>query len=267
MSPILFGLYFLLGCFASLLSGLLGVGGGLIIVPTLIYLYSTYHIVFPEQVMHLTIGTSLACSVVNLISSVRVHHKKQAIRWPLFKTMSLGVVLGALLLGPSIVHVVSSNFLKILFGLFCICSAINMGIRKKNNPLQQEMIPSKIVLFFWGLMTGGISTILGIAGGVFTGSFFHYCKINMREIIGTTAAICLLLSVSGSTGLMLVGFHQPNLPLYSTGYIYWPAFIMISLPSFWMAPIGASLAHRLPVSILRKLFACLILVVGIKILM
>jgi len=263
---ILFGLYILLGCIASLLSGLLGIGGGLVIVPTLLYVFSAFHIVNPEQLMHLTIGTSLACSVVNLMSSVRVHHSKNIIRWTVFKMLSPGVVVGALVLAPIIVHFASSDFLKMLFGAFCLFSAINM-VMTKSHANYQEKIPPNFVLFLWGLLTGGLSAILGIAGGVFIGSFLHYCKMNIREIIATSASVSLVLAVSGSIGLLLVGIHQPHLPSYSTGYIYWPAFIFISIPGLLFARMGAKLAHKLPVHMLKKLFAGLILVVGIKILM
>lgn len=263
---IIAGLYLLLGCFASFLSGLLGLGGGLIIVPALMTIFAVFHVVNPQQLMHLAIGTSLACSVVNLISSVKAHHEKKAVNGFVFSVMFPGIMIGALFIGPLIVHVVSSHFLKNLFGIFCLFSAGNMIFGKKSIETQVKF-PAKFIMMSWGLLTGALSTMLGIAGGVFTGMFLHYCKMNMRDIIGTTSVICLSLALCGSIGLLFVGWHQANLPRYSTGYIYWPAWLLISLPSLIITPFGAKLAHQLPIEWLKKLFAGVVLIVGLNLLL
>lgn len=262
----LFSLYLLLGCFASFLSGLLGVGGGLLIVPALLFIFTQLHVVATPQLMHVVIGTSLATSIINLLFAVKAHHSQGAVRWKVFYTMSPGVIVGALLLGPYIMKLISGDYLKIIFGIFCLIFATQIILSRKK-VAAPENLPNKPTMFLLGLCTGSISTLLGIAGGTMTGTILNYFHMDMRKVVGTTAAICLALSISGTIGLMVVGYHQPGLPTWSSGYIYWPALLGIAFPSLFMTSLGVTLAHKLPVYILRNLFAGLIFIIGLKMLL
>jgi len=259
-------IYILLGCLASFLSGLLGIGGGLLVVPALFFIFTHFQIIPTPQLMHVVIGTSLATSIINLLFSVRAHQNQGAVCWPVFAAMSPGVIIGALLLGPSIMKITPGDILKIIFGLFCLISAAQIIFRKKNI-ITQENLPNKTSMFLLGLGTGSISTLLGIAGGMITGTILHYCHMDMRKIVGTSSAICLVLAISGTIGMMVIGYHQAGLPKWTTGFIYWPAFLGITLPSLFITALGANLAHKLPVNILKNIFAILVFMIGLKMLL
>jgi len=262
---ILFGCYLLLGCFAGFASGLLGIGGGLLVIPTLIFIFTHFQIVLPTQLVHTAIATSLACSIITLSLALRTHWRHHAIHWSLFKKMTPGIVIGASFIAPTILLWINPDYLVMGFGVFCMLAAVQMFLSRKQAE-KPEKIPSKIILFLLSLISGTISTLLGIAGGTITGTILHYFHVNMHKIVGTSAAIGVALAISATMGLMFVGYNQPGLPAWSTGFIYWPAFLGIALPSLLMAPLGAKLTHKLPVLMLRKLFAGLLLVIGVKML-
>jgi uncharacterized membrane protein YfcA len=96
------------------------------------------------------------------------------------------------------------------------------------------------------------------------GALLHFYNINARKIVGTTAAICIVIAIAGTAGLLIASYHATNLPKYSTGYIYWPAFLGVVITSPFITPLGAALAHKMPATLLKKLFAGLVLVIGIK---
>lgn len=258
-------IYLLLGCAASFISGLLGVGGGLILVPGLVFIFTLINLAPSDQLMQLSIGTSLAGSIINLLIAVRTHQRNHTIIWPLFITMTPSLLLGALLLGPALMIVIRVDYLKILFGLFCSFVSIHMLVGKEN-PNKHKAYPNKKMLSVLGISIGSLSTVLGIAGGVMISTALHHYGIDARKVIGTTSAICIVIAIAGTIGLLFVGYHQPNLPAYTTGYIYWPALLGIAVTSPFITPLGAKLVYKLPTSILKKIFSCLILVIGLKML-
>lgn len=259
--------YLLTGCCSAFLSGLLGIGGGLITVPALILIFTHFQTINPEQLMHVVIGTSLAASSVNLISSVIAHHRQQAVRWPVFIAMMPGIIAGALILGPGVMIFIKGNYLKLMFGIFCIIVSIRMFIEQRQHATHPEKLPqNKVILFITGLFIGSIATLLGIAGGALTGPLLNFYRMHIRQIIGTTAALGLVITVAGTLGLILASYHQSGLPKWSTGFIYWPALLGIAPPSLLLTRVGAKLAHKLPAAILKKVFAGLVAMVGIKML-
>lgn len=258
--------YLILGCLAAFLSGLLGIGGGMVLVPGLAFIFSTFDVTNHSQLMHISIGTSLASSIVNLIISTRTHHLRSAVKWPIFKAMSLGVFIGALLLGPMVMLMMNEAYLQISFGIFCLFIFMQLTFLGKKR-VAEENLPSNITLSFLGLLIGGISTVLGIAGGAMVGAMLHHYHVDARKVVGTSASVSIVIAISGTLGLLLASHSQPDLPKYSTGYIYWPAFLAVILPSILVTPLGAVLAHKLPVTILKKLFGGLILIIGLKMLL
>lgn len=257
--------YLLTGIFSSFLSGLLGIGGGLVIVPALLFIFVQYHVTDTDHLMHVVIATSLASAIVNLAFSVKSHYQQGNIRWSVFRMMSPGVFVGALFLGPLVMFLLSGSTLKIIFGVACFLLSTQMFFSRENKNTP-ENLPGTFVLSCLGVFTGVLSTLLGIAGGVMIGTALNYYHMNMHKVIGTTAAIAIVLSIAGSVGLMVVGYQQIGLPTWSTGFVYWPAMLCVALPSPFFAPLGSKAAQYLPVSVLKKMFAILVFMVGLKML-
>ena len=254
--------YFLLGAGAGLVAGLLGVGGGLIIVPALVLLLGLQGIE-PVHIVHIAVGTSLATIVVTSISSSWAHHRHGAVQWPVFARLSPGIVIGALI-GAVIADYMSATILRRVFGVFELLVALQMitGAR----PAAHRAVPGTAGLFGAGGIIGSISSVVGIGGGTITVPFLVWCNVSMREAVATSAACGLPIAIAGATGFVITGWNETGLPDGASGYIYWPAFIGIVFMSSLFAPLGARLAHRLRVASLKKIFALLLCVLGIRML-
>lgn len=256
------GYYLLLGSVAGVLAGLLGVGGGLIIVPALVFLLGLQGIE-PMHIVHIAVGTSLATIVTTSISSTWAHHRHGAVRWPVFARLSPGIVIGALL-GAVIADVMSATLLRRVFGVFELIVAVQMltGIR----PDAHRQVPGTAGMLGAGGIIGAISSVVGIGGGTMTVPLLTWCNVTMREAVATSAACGLPIAVAGAVGYMVTGWNETALPEWSSGYIYWPAFAGIVSMSVLVAPLGAQLAHRLPVARLKQVFSILLLALGSKML-
>lgn len=255
--------YLLTGAVAGVLAGLLGVGGGLIIVPALVYLFSQQHI-SPEVLTHMAVGTSLATIVITSISSVRAHHLQKAVQWSVFKTLAIGIVVGALL-GAALVDRIQGPILQNLIGIFAILVALQMGLGLK--PRSQKALPGQRGLVASGTAIGSVSAIFGIGGGSLTVPMLTYYSVPMQQAVGTSAACGLPIAVAGAIGFMITGWGETALPSWSTGYVYWPAFAGIVCSSVFFAMIGAKIAHRLPADSLKKVFALLLFIIGARFLL
>lgn len=254
--------YSLLGAFAGTMAGMLGIGGGLIIVPVLAILFEQQQL-SPEHIMHLAIGTALATILATAISSVRAHHKRGAVQWPLFARITPGIVLGAVI-GSTIAHYLPSDALKRIFGVFEILLALQIIFSRQ--PEAHRGLPGPVGLTGAGGIVGTISAILGMGGGALTTPFFLWCNVEARKAIATSAAIGLPMSIAGTLGYIVGGWNAQNLPEWSTGYIFWPAFLGIVAFSIVFAPLGARLAHYLPAKTLKRFFAVFLIFLGINML-
>ena len=249
-------LYAITGAFAGLSAGMLGVGGGLIIVPVLasLFAYQGFH---NDIIMHLALGTSLATIIVTSMSSIRSHQKHKAILWPVFKRITPAILLGALL-GGLAAGQLSTAILKPGFAVFELLVALHMmrAVTVHNH----RKIPGTAGMFAAGGIIGGLSSLVGIGGGTMSVPFLVYCNINMRQAIATSAAIGLPIAVGGGLAYIVSGWHNSRLPDLSFGYVHMPSLLSITLCSVLFAPLGAQLAHKLPILLLKKIFAlCLIL--------
>ena len=255
-----FTLYLLLGLFAGLLAGLLGVGGGLVIVPVLMFIFAAQH--FPDAVIiHLALGTSLASIMFTSLSSMRAHHLHRAVNWQVVRMITPGIVTGTLLGSVFAAHV-SAYFLKVFFVLFLFYVATQMLINIKPKPARD--LPGWGGMFAAGNIIGGVSSLVGIGGGTLSVPFMTWCNVKMHQAIGTSAAIGFPIAVAGAAGYVANGLSVTDLPRYSLGYVYLPALAGVVLASMLTAPLGAKLAHRLPVSLLKRLFAILLFSLGAK---
>ncbi len=251
-------LYLGTGALVGLLAGLLGVGGGLVVVPTLIYLLPISGV--PQHlVTHMAVATSLATIVVTSIASVRAHSRHGSVIWWVFKAMTPGVIVGGLL-GAQLARLIPANGLKLVFAIFALAIAAQMFLRLRPAPHKQE--PGKLGLAIAGAIIGSFSTLVGIGGGSITVPFLTYWNTAMARAVGTASAIGLPLSIAGTLGFILNGIGRTDLPPLSLGFVYLPAFFGIVLISSQTAPLGARLAQKLPARILSRIFALFLLLVA-----
>ena len=252
--------YIVLGLFAGFVAGLFGVGGGLIIVPVLAFIFAAHH--FSEQyVMHLALGTALASIIFTSVSSLRAHHAHAAVNWKVWREITPGIVIGTLL-GSVLAAYLSAIFLKAFFVVFVFYVGTQMLLDIKPKPARE--LPGLFGMFVSGNIIGAVSSLVGIGGGTLSVPFMTWCNIKLHQAIGTSAAIGLPIAVAGAVGYIANGLAVTGLPQYSLGFIYLPALGAIVAASILTAPLGAKLAHRLPVKNLKKLFALLLYTLGVR---
>jgi uncharacterized protein len=255
-------LYAVLGSVAGILAGLLGVGGGAVIVPSLAFLFRNQQM--PSQViLHLALGTSLASIVFTSVASLRAHHREGAVDWRVFRGVTPGIVLGTLL-GSLVAARLSSGFLKGFFVAFLYAIALQMLLGARPHPSRQ--LPGTGGLIGVGGLIGGVSSLVGIGGGSMSVPFLVWCNVSLRQAIGTSAAIGFPIALAGAIGYAASGITVTGLPPLAVGFVHLPALLGVAAMSVVTAPLGARLAHALPVAQLRRLFALLLVAVGTKML-
>ena len=253
-----FLLYMLLGAAAGVLAGLFVVGGGLIIVPVLVFSFTAQGFA-PEVLTHLAVGTSLATIIFTSINSVLEHQRKGAVRWPIFAWMALGILLGTGL-GSLTAASLQGPLLQKVIGSFAILIAIQMALDLK--PRASRAVPGRLGLTAAGGVIGWASAIFGIGGGSLTVPFLTWRSVVMQQAVATSAACGLPIALAGALSFMLIGWERPALPAWSLGFVYLPALLGIALTSMYFARLGARLAHRLSPRLLKRLFALLLFCVG-----
>lgn len=253
-------LYLATGTIAGLLAGLLGVGGGLVIVPILMFIFSGAH--FPAQhVLHLALGTSLATIIATSISSAHAHHAHAAVNWDAVLRIAPGIAFGCLLGAWLAARLDTAPLKLLLVGFeFYVGTQILLNI----HPHPGRALPGITGMTSVGMTIGILSTLVGIGGGTLSVPFMVFCNRSMREAVGTASAIGLPIALFGSIGFMWSGWNVAGLPPYSLGFVYLPALAGIALASILTAPLGAWAAHRLPAGALKKMFALLLYGLGIK---
>ena len=253
-------IYAALGAVAGVLAGMLGIGGGLVIVPLLVFTFSWQH--FPEPViMHLALGTSMASIIFTSISSSWAHHQRGAVQWPVVQRIAAGILLGTFL-GSCLAARMSSGFLQGFFVIFLYYVGLQMLVNRKPKPTRQ--IPGWSGMFGVGSVIGAFSSLVGIGGGTLSVPFMIWCNLSVHTAIGTSAAIGLPIAIAGTLGYLYNGLHAPDLPGYSLGFIYLPALIGLVSASVMTAPLGVRLAHSLPVDRLKRVFAVVLFVVATR---
>jgi len=256
-------IYLVVGAFAGTLAGLFGVGGGLVIVPVLVFVFKGQSI-SEAVIMHLAIGTSLATIVFTAISSVRAHHQRGAVRWDVVQRLTPGIVIGALL-GAVIADAMPTPVLRVFFAVFELTVAALLWWNRQ--PAAHRTLPGMFGMNAMGSVIGAVSSIVGIGGGTLTVPFLAWCNVPLREAVATSSACGLPIALAGALGFVVMGWNDIQLPALATGYIYWPAFAGIGVASVLFAPLGAKLAHALPVATLRKFFALFLAALGVRMLL
>ncbi|GAA4873545.1 sulfite exporter TauE/SafE family protein [Ferrimonas pelagia] len=254
--------FLMLGAFVGVMAGLLGIGGGGIMVPILTSLFLAQGVPV-DKVVHLALGTSMASIIFTSLSSLRAHHANNAVIWDIVKGISGGVLLGTFL-ATFIAARANALYLAVFFSAFMAYVALQMFLNKKPSP--DKNISGRSEVFFAGTGIGAISALVSIGGGSLTVPYLVWRNINMKKAIGTSAAIGLPISVAGTLGYLINGWANTSVEQYTFGFVYLPAVILISLTSFFCAPYGVKLAHHLPVPVLKKAFACLLMALSLKML-
>jgi uncharacterized membrane protein YfcA len=252
--------YPLLGCAVGFLAGLLGVGGGLLTVPILTMILQMQGYSHPE--LHkIALATSTTAISFTAFSSMRSHWKHNNVNWVIVKRLLPGILIGTLI-GTQLVHWMPVTPLRVIFVLFAFYTAYSMLIGKQPKP--SKKLPSQPIMFGMGHLIGTISTLISAGGGFISVPFMIWCNVNARLAIGTSAALGFPIAVGAVIGYLLVGFNMTSLPPMTVAYIYWPAVVGIVSTSALCAPLGALMAQRTDVSVLKKIFACLLIVLGLQ---
>lgn len=251
-------IYILTGALAGFAAGLLGIGGGLIIVPVLFFVFSAsgYE---TQHLMQMALATSLATIVITSISSTRAHHRKQAVLWPLVLLLGPGIVIGAAL-GGIFASSINSDSLKLFFAIFEFTVATSLLLKKQ--PTRHNKKIKKPVAATGGMIIGFISTLVGIGGGTMTVPFLHWFNISMRNAVATSAACGFPIALFGTLSFIMASYGQTIGSTYSIGYLQYDAFIFVAGSSFLTAPFGAKVAHSISEKTLRLSFALILFTLG-----
>lgn len=256
-------LYLLLGAVVGVTAGLLGVGGGLIIVPVLTFLFARQGFA-AEIIVHLAIGTSLATIIFTSLSSIRAHHFiHRAVNWAVVKRLMPGIIVGALL-GAVIADLLPAAMLRKVFGIFELIIAVQLAVNLKPRPTRT--LPGNAGMFIAGNIIGSVSSVIGIGGGTMTVPFLTWCNITIQNAVATSSACGLPIAVAGTLGFIFTGWNELQLPATALGYVYLPALLAILASSIFTAPLGARLAHYLPALTLKRVFAVLLFFLGLRML-
>jgi len=254
--------YLGLGAVVGFFAGLLGIGGGGIMVPILTSLFAMQG--FPrEHLVHMALATSMAAIIVTSIASLRAHHQHQAVIWSVVAAIAPGIIAGTFT-GAVVAALIPTLPLAIFFVVFMSYVALQMMLNVKPKPSRE--LPGMLGLSAAGMVIGVVSALVAIGGGSLSVPFMTWCNVKLQHAIGTSAAIGLPIALSGSLGYWVSGWEIAGMPALSVGFIYVPAVLSMTVLSVMTAPLGAKLAHRLPVATLKKLFAVMLIALSSKML-
>lgn len=255
--------YLLLGAFSGVFAGMLGIGGGLVLVPALALMFATQGQIPAAETLHMALGTSMASIIFTAMASIRTHHKHGAVRWDVVKTITPGILLGTGV-GTLFAASVPARPLAIFFTFFVCVVAVQMALNLKPKPTRD--LPGSTGILGVGLGIGVLSSLVAIGGGSLTVPFLTWCNVKVQNAIGTSAAVGLPIALGGTAGYIFNGWAKADLPSGSFGYVYLPALVFLVVATMMTAPYGARLAHRLPVATLKRIFAGLLVLLAGKML-
>ena len=240
-----------MGVFGGFAAGLLGIGGGMVLVPFMTMIFTSLG--FPlALIVHMAISTGLATILFTSISSVRAHHRKGAVRWDIVRLFTPGILIGSWI-GPWIGKQMNPLVMALFFGIFVAVAATQMLVDTKRAGHQE--LPGRAGMFAAGGGVGILAGLVGAGGGFVTIPFMTWFSVRIHNAVATSAALGFPIALAGSLANIWYGWDAPGLPAHSLGFVYLPALAIIATASVLMAPLGAATAHRWPVQRLRKVFA------------
>jgi uncharacterized membrane protein YfcA len=253
--------YAIIGVVAGYLAGFLGIGGGFVIVPALTYFFLKDATTAPWAI-HMAVATSLGTMLITSLSSLIAHHRRGAIRWPLVRSLSGGLVAGAIL-GAVIANYLQADNLSRVFGVFALLAGLQLILGR--NPEGEKPLPAQPGLSLVGAAIGMISSLIGIGGGALTGPWQLWHGVRAQNAVATSAAFGYPIAIAGTFSFIALGLGG-ELPEGALGYVHLEAFIGIALTGALFAPLGVATVHRLPPGLVKKLFGAFLLLVGLRML-
>jgi uncharacterized membrane protein YfcA len=248
-----------MGIFGGFAAGLLGIGGGMILVPFMTMIFTSLSFP-PHLIVHMAIATCLATILFTSISSVRAHHMQGAVLWPVVWKLTPGILVGSWI-GPWIGKQMNTTVLALFFGLFVAVAATQMLVDTK--PAGHRQLPGTAGMFAVGGVIGVLAGLVGAGGGFVSIPFMTWCNVRIHNAVATSAALGFPIALAGTLSNIYWGWGEPGLPPYSLGFIYLPALAVIATASVIMAPLGARTAHRWPVTRLKRVFAVILYALAI----
>jgi uncharacterized membrane protein YfcA len=241
----------LMGICAGFLAGLLGIGGGMIMVPFMTIILESQG--FPaDYVVKMAVATSLATICFTSLSSVRAHHKRGAVLWPVARVLAPGILVGSLI-GAQIAVALPTKVLGMVFSLFIAFSATQMFLDRKPKPTRT--LPGPAGMFGMGGVIGLLSSVVGAGGAFVSVPFMTWCNIKIHQAVATSAALGFPIALAGTLGYILAGQSLPDMPPGAFGYVYVPGLLVIATASISTAPLGARTAHSMDIRPLKRAFA------------
>jgi uncharacterized membrane protein YfcA len=251
LEPLLIFELALLGLGTGFLAGLLGIGGGMLMVPFMTIILTAKG--YPQDyTVKMAVATSLATICFTSLSSVRAHHKRGAVMWHVVRLLAPGILLGALI-GAQVATALPGKVLSVLFAIFVAFSATQMLLDRKPKP--SRTLPGRLGTFSMGGLIGMVSSLVGAGGAFISVPFMTWCNVKIHHAVGTSAALGFPIALAGTLGYIWAGQDLPPMPAGSIGYLYLPGLIVIALASMSSAPLGARTAHRMDIRPLKKVFA------------
>ena len=246
----------ILGIFTGFLAGLLGVGGGLVLIPILTFMFhNTLGLDMPLAVK-MAIATGMSTIVVTSLASTRMHHEMGAVRWDLVKGLTPGLIVGSLISSLWLFSIINGKVLALVFAGFAAFSATQMLLDRKPKPSRE--MPGRVGQWAAGGLIGVVSGLVGAGGAFMSVPFMVWCNVPMRQVVATSAALGFPIALFNAVGYVASGWSVTGTPDYSFGYVWMPALLMVCLSTVFTAPIGARMAHRWPVKKLKRVFALLL---------
>jgi uncharacterized protein len=259
LDPLLIAQLVLLGLCTGFLAGLLGIGGGMLMVPFITIILSGQGVA-PDLAVKMAIATSMATIIFTSISSVRAHHKRGTVRWDIVKRLAPGIVLGSALASVGVFALLKGAWLALFFAAFVSFSATQMLLDKKPKP--SRTLPGTAGQISAGTVIGFLSGLVGAGGGFVSVPFMTWCNVAIHNAVSTSAALGFPIALANALGYVVAGQGVAGLPAGSLGYISLPALVVIATASVIMAPLGVRAAHALPVKSLKRVFASILYVLA-----
>ena len=251
------------GSFAGFVAGLLGIGGGMIIVPVVLWVLQMKGLGGIEHAQHLAVGTSFAIMVFTTFSSVMAQQRKGSVDWAVVRRMAPGMVAGVMI-GSMLAKRLSNEALQIFFIVFVVLVALKTLTDAKPKPTRS--LPGPAGLGAVGALFGMASSWVGIGGGSLSVPFMLYCNVPVRTAVGTSAGLAWPIAVAGAVGYHYSGWNVAGLPEGALGFWYLPAVAVLSVATMLFAPLGVKAAHKLPPEKLKLAFGLLLLVIAARML-